>query len=81
MESSQNRIINKQTETLMKMDGELTDMALKLDAMGEVVKTGFSHADKDLDALDGHVNRCRKDHDFVLEKFRIAEGRIEVLEE
>jgi len=39
MESSQNRLINKQTETLMKMDGELTDMALKMDTMDEGVKT------------------------------------------
>jgi len=53
MESTQNRAINKQTKTLMTMDGELTDMALKLDAMDEGVKTGFSRVDKDLEALDG----------------------------
>jgi len=53
MESSQNCIINKQTETLTKMDGDLTDMALNMDAMDEGVKTGFSRVDKDLEALDG----------------------------
>jgi len=81
MESSQNRLINKQTNTLMKMDGELTDMALKLDAMDKGVKTGFSRVDKDLEALDSHVNRRCKDHDFVLEKLKVAEGRVKVLEE
>jgi len=81
MESSQNHIINKQTETLTKMDGELTDMALKMDAMDEGVKTGFSWVDKDLEALDGRVNRRRKDNDLVAEKLWIAEGKIEVLEE
>ena len=63
------------------MDGELTDMALKMDAMDEGVKTGFSRVDKDLEALDGRVNRHRKDNDLVAEKLRIAEGKIEVLEE
>jgi len=81
MESSQNRIINKQTDTLTKMDGELTDMALKLDAMDEGVKTGFSRVDKDLEALDGCVNRRCKDHDLVSEKLKVAKGKIEVLEE
>jgi len=81
MESSQNRIINKQTETLTKMDSELTDMALKMDAMDEGVKTGFSRVDKDLEALDGRVNRRCKDNDLVAEKLQITEGKIEVLEE
>jgi len=81
MESSQNRLINKQTNTLPKMDGELTDMALKLDAMDEGVKTGFSHVNKDLEALDGQVNCRCKDHDFMSEKLKVAEGRIKVLEE
>jgi len=81
MESSQNRLINKQTETLMKMDGKLTDMALKLDAMDEGVKTGFSCVDKDLEALDGRVNRRRRDTEVIAEKLKVAEGKIEVLEE
>jgi len=80
MESSQNHIINKQTETLTKMDSELTDMALKMDTMDEGVKTGFSRVNKDLEALDGRVNRCCKDNDLVVEKLRIAE-KIKVLEE
>jgi len=81
MESTQNRAINKQTKTLTTMDGKLTDMALKLDAMDEGVKTGFSCVDKDLEALDGRVNHRCKDHDSVAEKLKIAEGKVEVLEE
>jgi len=76
MESSQNRLINKQTNTLTKMDGKLTNMALKMDTMDEGVKTSFSCVDKDLEALDG----C-KDTDLVAEKLRIAKGKIEILEE
>jgi len=78
MESMQNRTINKQTETLTTMDGELTNMALKLDAMDEGVKTGFSHVDKDLEALDGRINRRRKDHDSIAEKLKVDEGKVEV---
>jgi len=81
MESMQNCTINKQTETLITMDGELTDMALKMDIMDEGVRTGFSCVDKDLEALDGRVNRCRKDHDSVAEKLKVAEGKVKVLEE
>jgi len=81
MESSQNHIINKQTETLTKMDDELTDMALKMDTMDEGVKTSFSRVNKDLEALDGCVNHRCKDNDLAAEKLRIAKGKIEVLEE
>jgi len=81
METLQNRVINKQTNTLTKMDGELTDMSLKLDAMDEGVKTGFSRVNKDLGALDSRVNRCCKDYKSVVEKLKAAEGRIELLEE
>jgi len=63
------------------MDGELTNMALKMDAMDEGVKTSFSRVDKDLEALDGRINHHRKDNDLVAEKLRIAEGKIKVLEE
>jgi len=52
-----------------------------MDAMDEGVKTGFSRVDKDLEALDGQVNRRRKDNDLVVEKLQIAKGKIEVLEE
>jgi len=81
METTQNCVINKQTDTLTKMDSELTDMALKLDTMDEGVKTGFSCINKDLEALDAHVNRRHKDYDDVLEKLRVTEGRVELLEE
>jgi len=63
------------------MDSELTNMALKMDAMDEGVKTGFSRVDKDLEALDDRINRRHKDNDLFAEKLRTAEGKIKVLEE
>jgi len=81
METSQNRAINNQTSTLTKMDGELSDLALKFDAMDEGLKSGFSRVDKDLSALDGRVNRRRKDSEAIEDKVKIAEGRIALLEE
>jgi len=50
----------------MKMDGKLTNMALKLDAMDKGVKTGFVCVDKNLEALDAHVNHPRKDYNDVV---------------
>jgi len=81
LESLQNRLIDKQTKTLTKMDSELTDMVLKLDAMDEGVKTGFSRVDKNLEALDSHINCRRKDTNSVAKKLKIAKGKIKVLEE
>jgi len=81
METSQNRVINNQTDTLMKMDNELSNMTLKFNAMDEGVRSGFSRIDKDLVALDGHVHRRRKDSEVIEEKLKVAEGRIALLEE
>jgi len=63
------------------MDGELSDLALKFDAMDEGVKSGFSRVDKDLVALDDRVHRRRKDSEAIKEKLKVAEGRIALLEE
>jgi len=81
METSQNRVINNQTDTLTKMDSELSDMTLKFDAMDEGVRAGFSRVDKDLATLDDRVHRRRKDGEAAEEKLKIAEGRITLLEE
>ena len=81
LETSQNRVINNQTDTLTKMDSELSDMTLKFDAMDKGVRAGFSRVDKDLAALDDCVHRRRKDLEAVKEKLKIAEGRITLLEE
>ena len=81
METSQNRVINNQTDTLTKMDGELSDMMLKFDAIDEGVRAGFSRVDKDLAALDSRVHRRRKEAEADEEKLKIAEGRIALLEE
>ena len=63
------------------MDGELSDLALKMDAMDEGLRSRFSRVDKDLSALDGCVNRRRKDSEAIEEKVKIAGGRIVLLEE
>jgi len=63
------------------MDGELSNMTLKFDAMDEGVRAGFSRVDKDLATLDGHVHRRRKDAEAAEEKLKVAEGRIALLEE
>jgi len=81
METSQNQVINNQTDTLTKMDSELSDMTLKFDAMDEGVRAGFSRVDKDLAALDDRVHRRRKDAEAVEDKLKIAEGRVSLLEE
>ena len=81
LETLQNRVINNQTDTLTKMDGELSNMTLKFDAMDEGVRSGFSRIDKDLVALDGRVHRRRKDSEVIEEKLKVAEGRITLLEE
>jgi len=74
------RSVLTQTDTLTKMDSELSDMTLKFDAMDEGVRAGFSRVDKDLAALDDRVHRRRKDVEAA-EKFKVAEGRIALLEE
>jgi len=81
LETSQNRVINNQTDTLTKMDSELSDMTLKFDAMDKGVRAGFSRVDKDLAALDDRVHRRCKDGEAAEEKLKVAEGRIALLEE
>jgi len=81
METSQNWVINNQTDTLTKMDSELSNMTLKFDAMDEGVRAGFSRVDKDLATLDDRVHHRRKDLEAVEEKLKITEGRITLLEE
>ena len=81
LEAAQNRVINKQTETLTKIDGEVADLSLKFNAMDEGMKTAVARIDKDLEALDDRVNRRRRDFDLMSEELHKAEGKIDVLEE
>ena len=63
------------------MDEEIVDLGLRLQMMDEGLKTGFLRVDKDLEALDQHIDRRREECDKTREELRAAEGRIEVLEE
>ena len=49
--------------------------------MDEGVQTGFLHVNKDLEALDNHIDCCRDKCEKTQEELCAAEGRIEVLEE
>ena len=81
LESAQNCIINKQTDTLTKIDTEVTDLGLKFNAMDEGLKTTVIHIDKDLEALDDRIGRRRWEFDIMSEELHKAEGKIDVLEE
>jgi len=60
LEGAQNRIINKQTDMLTKIDTEVADLTLKVDAMDEGFKAAVTRIDKDLGALDDWVNRLSR---------------------
>ena len=53
----------------------------QVDAIDEGCKGTFVRIDKDLEALDQRVNRCRQECERTEESLQAAEGRIEVLEE
>ena len=63
------------------MDEEIVDLGLCSQFMDEGLKTGFLRVDKDLEALDQRIDRRREECDKTWEELRVAEGRIEVLEE
>ena len=81
LEAAQNRIINKQTDTLTKIDGEVADLALKFNAMDEGLKTAVVRIDKDLEALDDRIGCHRREFDIMSEELHKAEGKINILEE
>ena len=63
------------------MDEDIVDLGLRSQMMDEGLKTGFLRVDKDLEALDQRIDRRREECDKTREELRVAEGRIEVLEE
>ena len=81
LKDSHTRVINKQTDTLMKMDGEITDLSLQMDALDEGVRSGFIRVDKDIEVLDKRIDRRREECERTEVALRIAEGKIGVLEE
>jgi len=57
LEANQNRAINSQTCVVTKIDGELADIGLEVQAINEGIKTAVTRIDKDLEALDQRINR------------------------
>ena len=81
LESAQNRIINKQTDTLTKINSKVTNLTLKFNAMDEGLKTTVVCIDKDLEALDDRIGCRRQEFNIMSEELHKAEGKIDVLEE
>ena len=55
-------------------------MALQVEAINDGAKACFARYDKDIKALNNHITYCCDECDQVKE-LRVAEGKIEVLEE
>ena len=75
------RVINSQTELLTKVDTELADVALQVDAVDEGIRTAVKCIDEDLEALDQRVNRRRQECKRTSVELEAANGKIAVLEE
>ena len=74
-------MLNQQTQILTKLDREVVDLELQFQAMDEGVQTGFLCVDKDLEALDNHIDCHRDKCKRAQEELCAAEGWIKVLEE
>jgi len=59
----------------------MVDLELKVNAIDEATRASLVHVDVDLEALDGRVNRRRRECETTEAELRLAEGRIELLEE
>jgi len=65
----------------MKIDGEMVDLELKVNAIDEATRASLIRVDVDLEALDGRVNRRHRECETTEAELRLAKGRIELLEE
>ena len=59
----------------------MVDLELKVNAIDEATRASLIHVDADLEALDGRVNRRCRECETTEAELRLAEGRIELLEE
>jgi len=59
----------------------MVDWELKVNAIDEATQTSLRHIDLNLEALDGCVNHCCRECETTEAELRLAEGRIELLEE
>ena len=72
-------MINTQTQVMTRIDEELANLSLHHDALDTGTRAGFTRVDKDLEALDQHINRRRAECEKTEEELRAAEGQIKVL--
>jgi len=63
-----------------KINGELADITLEVQAIDEGIKTAVTRIDQDLEALDQRINRCRLECERSEQSFRVALDRIATLE-
>ena len=59
----------------------MTDLSLQINAVDEATQTSLRRIDLDLEALDSRVNRRRRECETTDAELRLAEGRVELLEE
>jgi len=65
----------------MKIDGEVANLALEIQAIDDGIKTAVSCIDKNLEVLDQCVNCRHQECECAEVTLVVAEGKIEVLEE
>jgi len=63
-----------------KIDGELANIGLEVQAINEGIKTVVTRIDKDLEALDQRINRRRVECEWMEQSLRSALNRIADLE-
>lgn len=73
-------MINGQTHVVTKIDGELADITLKVQAIDKRIKTIVIRINKDLGVLDQHINCCCQECECTKGALRVAEGKIVFLE-
>jgi len=59
----------------------MVDLELKVNAIDEATRASLICVDADLEALDGRVNRRRRECETTEAELRLAKGCIELLEE
>ena len=70
-----------QTELLTKVDTELADVALQVDAVDGGIRTAVKRINEDLETLDQRVDCCRQECECTSAELEAANGKIAVLEE
>lgn len=75
----QDWVVNVQTNTITKQEGELIDLELQVQSVNHGCKTTFEHINKDLEALDGHINHHSQECEQTECSLQVTEGKVTVL--